>query len=410
MGLTVILASGARTLRIDAVTPDLLLLAALAGFAVELVRPHGWRGSRLGAWVAVGFLAKTSVWPWLLVATLVGVLAARRHPDRRRDLAVGAAVVALPLVLWAGAVSIEEGRPTISTTGPLGACWYLFSCDGRTPDSHQGEHEDYHTWIIGAGVTAQVATFTGSQWTYAPWSDPSAWQRRLLSQRREVPTVAALVVYVAKQAGLVLGVWLLLLIVTVLVPAWCSTRDAPPLRTMLGRPAGVAMLLGVIGILQFVAVHAEPRLIAPFALLFAIGWITWCGEGAPRRWRQPVAVAALGVALAIGTWHLQDQSRVTASSMARTLRLEGSHPPHAAPHRVAVIGAALPMMPDLYRARAEVVAQVMEPDPAGFGAWPQTAQAVLVTRLRELGATSLWISRGRAGYRIVPLHTSPGTP
>jgi hypothetical protein len=171
------------------------------------------------------------------------------------------------------------------------------------------------------------------------------------------------------------------------------------------------MLLGLLGILQFVAVHAEPRLIAPFAMLLAIGWICWRLEGTPTRWLRHAAAGALVVAIGIGGWHLRDQLRVTASSVERTRQLETGHPPHAAPHRVAVVGPALPMMPDLYRARAVVVAQVMEPDPAALAAWPPPAVEALTARLREMGVTTLWISRGRSAYRILPLGQGPsGTP
>lgn len=407
VALTAFLVASARTVRIDAVTPDLLLMVAMIGLALELLRPGGWRAGRLGAWAGAAFLVKTSIWPWLMVASLVGMFVLRAQPAHRRKFLGAVTIAAIPLVLWSAAISIEEGRPTVGSTGRLGACWYLFSCDGRSPDSHEGEHREYHRWLLGAEAQAKVATFPGTQWTYAPWSDPSAWQRGVLTQERRWPTVTEFVVYSAKQLGLVLGIWLAFLIVGVLLPTLFATRDAPSLRTTARSPSGAAMLLGLLGMLQFVAVHAEPRLIAPFAMLLALGWITWRLSGTPRRGQWPLAVIGLVVALAVGTWHLGDQALVTASSQARTLQLERSHLPMSAPHRVAVIGPALPMMPDLYRARAVVVAQVMQPDPAALASWSPAGQAALADRLRSLGATALWISRGREAYRIVPLAPAP---
>lgn len=405
--LTAFLFASARTVRIDAVTPDLLLLTLLAGFAVELVRPEGWRGARLGAWAGAAFLAKTSVWPWMVIVGIVAAVAVRGQPERRRRLWQALAVALVPVALWTAAMSIDAGRPTLGSSGRLNACWYLLTCDGRTPDSHTGGHEDYHSWILAASNTARVATFEDAEWTYAPWSDPSAWQLGIVSQEKHRPTVFEFVVFAATHLGLVLGVWLAFLIGAVLLPTALTTRGAPTIREVVRTPIGLSMVLGVVGILQFVAVHAEPRLIAPFAMLFAVGFLSWRQLGTARVLQWPVAVVGLVLALGIGVWHLRDQLLVTASSQARTMQLEGSHPASSAPHRVAVVGAALPMMPDLYRARAIVVAQVTDPAPDELAQWPPAAQAALAGRLRAQGATTLWISRGRDAYRIVPLATPP---
>jgi hypothetical protein len=113
--------------------------------------------------------------------------------------------------------------------------------------------------------------------------------------------------------------------------------------------------------------------------------------------------------MSIGLWHLVDQSLVTASALARSAQLEATHPVAAAPHRVAVIGPALPMVPDLYRARARTVAQVMSPDPATILGWPLEAQAVLLNRFASLGVSAVWISGGPNAYRIAQL-APPGQP
>jgi hypothetical protein len=401
--LTAFLLASARTVRVDAVTPDLLLLLVVMGFGIELLRTDGSRPARLGLWAGAAFLVKTSVWPWLIVAAIVGANAARNHAVWRRRLAGAVAIAALPVVLWTAAVSADEGRVTLGSSGRLNACWYLLSCDGRTPDTHQGEHREYHDWLIGAESRARVATFVDTRWTYAPWSDPSAWQAGLLTQERQSPTSWELAAYAGTQLGLVIGIWMAFLIVGVMLPTALTTRAAPGVRALMRSPAGAAILLGALGVLQFVAVHAEPRLIAPFVMLLALGFISWRLGGVRRPLHLPVAGVGLAVALLIGTWHLRDQAMVSASSALRTSQIEGTLLPMRAPHRVAVVGPVLPMMPDLYRARAVVVAQVIQPDPAGLAAWPPAAQAALAGRLRGLGVTTLWISRGRDAYRIVPL-------
>jgi hypothetical protein len=406
LSLTAFMLASARTVRIDAVTPDLLLLVVVIGLGLELLRADGWRAANVGIWAGVAFLVKTSIWPWLLVAAGVGIVVLRRQPVRRRQLQFAVAVSAVPLLLWSAVVSVHEGRPTLGSSGRLNACWYLLSCDGRTPDSHGGAHREYHDWLLGAETQAKVATFTAVGWTYAPWSDPSGWQRGVLTQEQYRPSMADFIVYVSKQLGLVIGLWMGFLIALVLLPTLFTTRRAPRWRDVARSPAGLLMVLGGLGILQFVAVHAEPRLIAPFVMLFALGWITWRLAGSTRQGNWAVAVVGVIGALAIGVWHLRDQSLVTASSVARTEQLEKTHLPMLAPHRVAVVGPALPMMPDLYRARAMVVAQVIEPDPETLTTWSPTAQAALTARLRGLGATAIWLSRGRDAFRIIPLEAA----
>jgi hypothetical protein len=160
------------------------------------------------------------------------------------------------------------------------------------------------------------------------------------------------------------------------------------------------VLLGGAGIAQFIAVHAEPRLIAPFVMLVSLGVVTWGLDGTPRRGFGAVASAGLLVALGIGGWHVGARLRITASFEARNRQLEQQFQPALAPHRVVVLGDAFPMLPDLYRARAIVLAQVMAPEVAMLEQWPAPAAQALVSRLRDLGAGTLWRSRGRDSYRI----------
>jgi hypothetical protein len=135
--LTAFLVASARTVRVDAVTPDLLLLLATLGLGLELLRAEGWRGGAVGAWASVAFLAKTSTWPWLLVIGVAGWLVAWRG-ERPRAMALATAIVAVPVLCWSLLVAREPGRASLASAGQLNACWYLFTCDGRTPDSHRG--------------------------------------------------------------------------------------------------------------------------------------------------------------------------------------------------------------------------------------------------------------------------------
>lgn len=400
LALTALLTASARTLRLDAVTPDLLLLLTLLGLTLELLRHDGPRPLRLGSWAVAAFLAKTSAWPWLLLALAVALLAAWRDPSRRRAWLLAMAIAVAPMLCWTAALSLREGHLTIGSAGRLNACWYITQCDGRSPDTHDGGHDAYHDWRLGAGATARVAIYSDARQTYAPWSDPTAWQEGIESQQRHVPTPLQYLTYAAIQLGWVFREWVTLLLALVVIPTWLVTRRAPSVRSIVTRPPGIAILLGGVGVMQFVAVHAEPRLIAPFVLMAALGFLAWRGEGRPTRARELVAVVGFAIALVIGTWHLRDQLLVTASTATRVVRLERTYPPERARHRVAVIGEALPLMPDLYRARATVVAQVIAPDTAAMRGWSAEARGALAGRLRELGATSVWIWRGNDGYTI----------
>jgi hypothetical protein len=402
LALTAFLVVGARTLRIDAVTPDLLLLVAVTGLGLELLRPGRERGIALGLWAGLAFLAKTSTWPWLLVvAALVG-WQAWHEPGGRRRWRTALLVALVPVLLWTTLVSVDAGRPTIGSAARLNACWYLYQCDGRSPDTHLGDHRAYRTWQLAHDVVARVAVLDDPRWTYRPWDDPAAWQADVVAQQKVPPSVGGYLGYAGRQAGLVFGLWMGLSLVLVIIPVLVGTRGAPDLRGGIRRePAAIAMLLGLAGIGQFVAVHAEPRLIAPFVMLLALGVLSWRLRGEPRR--HLVRIAAIGpvVAIGIGLWHLRDQSRVTASSTLRTSQLEQQHPPIDAPHRVAVFGPVFPMLPDLFRARANVVVQVMAPAPDAIERWPAPAQRALLERLQQLGVELIWISRSRDAYSIV---------
>src|SRR5690606_27095705 len=158
---------------------------------------------------------------------------------------------------------------------------------------------------------------------------------------------------------------------------------------------------GVIGVLQFVAVHAEPRLIGPYVMLAALGFLAWRAEAVPRQWEWLVAAASFLIAIGVGVEHLRDQHRVTTGSIARASAVEEHRPDGEAPHRVAVIGPAFPVVPDLYRTRSAAVVQLMVDDAESVTGYPIPAQLALMDHFRKLGATTMWFSHGRDGYRMV---------
>ncbi len=392
----------ARTPRLDAVTPDLMLIVVLIGLAAEVLRERGSRPLPIGLWLGAAFLVKTSTWPWLLVALPVLVGMRWRLAGGGRSLLIATAAVAVLAGGWITAMSLDAGRPSIGGTGRLNACWYLEQCDGRTPDTHRGEHSNYRLFDLGGQHLGRIADFDGD-WTYAPWSDPGAWQAGVTRQERVAPSVSGLLRYWITELGLVLGLWSSHLLLAVVVPLLFVTRPTVAWREIFRRPAGQLIFLGLIGIVPFIAVHAEPRLIAPYLLLGSLGWLCWRLDGTRRRGFTVVTWLGLVTALPRGILHVRDQQLVTESTTARMSRLLPDHPPAGAPFRVAVIGPALPLMPDLYRARAEVAVQLFVPTAEAVTNWPPELQRALQAELRRAGATEAWLSRGKAGYSVVLL-------
>src|SRR4029077_477258 len=69
--------------RIEAVTPDVLLLAIAVWLSYEFLVHHSRRWLLVGVLLGLAFLAKTSSWPWLLVALPIRLWAAGDAPARR---------------------------------------------------------------------------------------------------------------------------------------------------------------------------------------------------------------------------------------------------------------------------------------------------------------------------------------
>ncbi len=403
--------------RIEAVTPDLLLFAAIIAIGYELLVHCGERWLLLGVLFGAAFAIKTSTWPWLLVAVPIRWLAwpaGRRHGWR--STAVGAALA----LCWIVPMSLKYHRPTVGSAARLNYCWYLDRCDTRSPDTHTGRHQDYRTVTVSDTLQLTwVAYDTTAHWTYPPWSDPTAWNAGVISQHQAVPCVACHVTYWFDEAGYVFGLWLLPLLAGVLAPLALIARRRGmwhELHTQ-ARDAGGVMLLGLIGLLQFVAVHAEPRLIAPFGMLLAVGAVDWLA----RRWtvaplphgRLPMLLSLLGLGAAIGFGiprireGLRSSARIATvaadiQGTARRLQDRGFDT-----RRIVVIGPVLPVEPSIYIAGAEVVAQVPPQSAIVLGRLGPQAEAQIVSRLFGGEAAVAWLTRDNGAVTIAIIPPPP---
>jgi hypothetical protein len=367
-GFAALLICSAGLPRIEAVTPDVILLFLLVALSCELIAQAGRRWLLVGLLLGLAFLAKTSCWPWLLAAIPIRLWAARQ-PGARTAVVRSFLVCAVVMLSWVLPMSLKYGRPTLGSSGTLNWSWYIAANSSRLPDTDAGSNRDYHDVPVGNGRLLTVATFNESAyWTYQPWDDPTDWATRVQTQTGRTPDLFELATYWARTAARVFGLWLGPLIVAVLLPFAFLHRRAGMVRELFTaqRDAAAVLLLGLVGLLQFVAVHAEPRLIGPFAAMLAIGTIAWCVAAPARATAPPLrhTLTWLGLIVAAGfavprlvegaqsAVRLRD---VTArlTEMRRRIALAGNGP---AP--VAVVGPAAPVMASAYLANVHIAMQL----------------------------------------------------
>lgn len=395
--------------RIEAVTPDVLLLALMAWVGYELIHHRDRRPGPSGVALGLAFLTKTSIWPWLLLSLPVRLWGAGDAPGRRRVL-TSSAITFCCASLWLIPLSLESGHLTAGSTGRLNYHWYIDSSDARSPDTHTGGHRDYRSVPIDASHRVVVAYFTETgRWTYAPWSDPTAWDEGLEATTAPPLRLAALLARWGTEARRTFGNWLVGLLLGIVLPCWLVGRRTGIASRLLGedRPSLVAMIIGLAGVLQFVAVHSEPRLIAPFALLFALGAMHPMlgaadsgAAGRPYRWLVATSIGWLAV---IGASMVRFESTIHSAHRAERLAAvaEGSGPGG----RIAVVGPAMPAAPAAFLAGARIVAQLPPRSLEGTRELSLEAHQALLHAAFDDHATVVWATDWDGTIKVVPIAT-----
>ncbi|MES2307159.1 MAG: hypothetical protein V4558_16780 [Gemmatimonadota bacterium] len=409
------LVCSAEAPRLEAVTPDLLLVAIVALIGGEQIFFRGSRWIRLGVWMGLAFLVKTSMWPWLLAALIVR-LAAARSAERHLEVAKSAAVGVLVMALWVIPLSVKSGAPTLGSAARLNACWYMRECDSRSPDTHSGEHRSYQQVTLGSSV-ATATRLSDTPWTYAPWSDPTAWAEGIITARRVTPDLGQHALYGAKELALVIGIWMPHIWLGLLLPIAFLTRRSGALRELRREQAdaGVVMALGIFGVLQFVPVHVEPRLVAPFVLLFTLGALAWLtGAAGPlakvHGSRGLVLVlSCLGFVAALprAAIHGRDQWDVAVHTAERATMIANAQggPPagNGSPRRIAVIGEVFPLLSEIFRLGRTVDVQLFRPSVPDILTWPPGDQQALLNWLGAQGVAEAWLSKSGGAFTILPV-------
>ncbi|MES1259573.1 MAG: hypothetical protein ABUL71_03185, partial [Gemmatimonadota bacterium] len=321
-------------------------------------------------------------------------------------------------------------------TGSLNAEWYLASSDARTPDTHLGEHLRYRSTQESDSASIQWAEFDSEPgWTYHPWSSPDDWSRGVVTHQSTRPTLAWLLRYWFGAVRLTASLWLRTLLVFVLIPAvWIGrgrrAGGGGNRTTATWGRAPAAMILGAIGVGEYVVIHAEPRLIAPFALLFALAALDrLVGERETESDAMPIpltidrqALSLLGIVVAAyvtatriyhavaddrrisnGLAQLEDANRAAfrptpTEGMGLATALSADVPAHP---RVVIVGPALPVMANVYWVGGRIVAQLPPASAASLSALPGARQRDLMQKLFHDRADVLWLTDPDGGFQIV---------
>ena len=415
--------------RVEALTPDLILLCIAVCIGYEMLVHQGRRWAWLGILFGLAYFTKTSTWPWLLVAMTARIVVAPDRASRAGAAKSDLITIALAL-LWIAPISIVAGHPTFGATARLNYRWYIQSSDARTPDTHRGEHLQYQQVSITDSVQIRVARFdTTAQWTYQPWSDPDGWSNGIQTHRATIPPFGLQLSYWLDTTWQTISVWLRMLILAVLLPAaWIGRRRtiwhefiAPPRATI------TVAALGLVGMAQYIAVHAEPRLIAPFVLLFALAMLHGLFGDRDAATDLPstpdrLALSLLGLVAAVYlTGRRIDAARgddrriaagveqlaeVNAAAFAPatgvTTGLAGAITTNAPAHpRVAVIGPVLPVLANIFWTGGRVVAQVPPESVATLRNLPVERRSALLHEMFSSRADVIWITGSDGSYNIV---------
>ena len=309
-----------RWLTLEFVTPDLLLCVLLLCFAIRLPA----RGARDAAWLGViagaGFLVKTSIWPWLVVAVAIAIVRSLRDRSWRAFPWITTAVGGAAAAAFIAILSVRAGYPTLGSVGPLNVRWYLGDVTRRTPDTDQGPHATRRALTLASGAVVTLHDLRPTTRTYAPWSDPERWANGVPPSAVPSLSIGQLETSWRQNAGEFLW-WILPLGLGIgLIMAWSTGwRGRAPPGDFLERPM---FWVGMSAALVFLVVHAEHRLLAPAALLLLLG-----GWGDPALVKPRARFTWLAIALVASIGAQLARYLPSAASLARA-RTAGEQPFH----------------------------------------------------------------------------------
>ena len=350
-----------RWLTQEVLTPDLLLCVLLLLFIIRLPAHNKREQLILGAIAGAGFLVKTSIWPWLLVALAIASLRCVRAGNWR--------LLPLPLIGTAAAIagafvmtlSVRAGHPTLGSVGPLNARWYLGDLERRTPDGDLGPHATKkHLVFPTPPIAVALHDFGASARTYLPWSDPERWATGVPANA--VPSLsAAQAVTTWNENFRLLFKWLVPLAIALAVIVAMSgshSRESTLVLKILDRPL---LLLGVLNIVIFLTVHAEVRLLAPAMLQCLLGAWSTAPLGQAHKhfpWASRAMVAGVVLQLAMYTQPIPRNLSANAAFQGGADRYLDEQLLRRPNYSVIIVGPAVTWMSMLWRHHMHVALQI----------------------------------------------------
>ncbi|HEX7919108.1 MAG TPA: hypothetical protein VF454_06870, partial [Gemmatimonadales bacterium] len=299
-------------------------------------------------------------------------------------------------------------------------CWYLESCDSRTPDTHRGDHAAYRTAILDSTHHVVWAKFDeADRWTYAPWSDPTAWEAGVRTMTKGPAEAGLVMPYWGRQLQRTLFLWLLPVLLAVAIPWVLLEWSAGMWRLWRPefRPVAATAVLGIAGVLQFVLVHAEPRLIAPSAFLCVLALLAHTSPEATvpdrRLLRRLVTIVGVLTVASYAFTKLRDGYQAE-HRLERTLQMLATRKASyvaagISQDRIVILGPGIPVMAAAYLSRAHVVAQV---PPASLDALldqsPQRQRHTFFTLFAGLAQVA-WLTTPDGGVTLVAIPTADST-
>lgn len=173
----------------------------------------------------------------------------------------------------------------------------------------------------------------------------------------------------------------------------------------------VTALLGLAGLGQFILVHSEPRLIAPFGLLFALAVLHWLSLEQPATPRFPMALrqgaTALGLIGALGFAVPRLSEGIAASA-----RIDGVVSAIAQTNaslatagltqaRIVILGLAIPVDASAFLSGAQIVAQMPPSSVEVIKQLPADRQRAVITEIFGGKAQVAWLTTPDAAVNIV---------
>lgn len=400
--------------RIEAVTPDVLLLTLAVALAYAWIVDRNRHPIVTGLLFGTMYLAKTSSWPWLFV-TIPLVIWSAMPGEARQRVVRAAGVAAGTMLVWMIAMSIRYRQPTIGTAGSLNYSWYIEANSSRLPDVDEGANRAYQQLTLPNVGPLTMAVFDQwPTWTYQPWGDPTAWKANVETETGQAPSFDEITAYWLRQFGRAFGLWLLPALAATLPIGFMLRYRKGIWRELTGerRPELMLAAAGVIGVMQFVAVHTEPRLIAPFGMLIILGGLTWCFAGranvavirlARVRLAMPwiVVLAAAGFAIPKFIDGVQSNHRLVISVGELKLIKSDAERTGMPLQRIAIIGPAAPALGSAYWIGAHIVAQITPASVPHFDSLSAPLQRDLVERLFGGHLAMVWKTTADGGLQML---------